>query len=137
MATILFLTHRIPYPPNKGDKLRAYQLLKHWTQEHQIFLGCFVEDPDDWRHTEMLRSQCAGTYFARLNLNPRTFAISGSIAQQRTAERTVLSGSRSGSLGREGARYDQARLRLYLFVRHGSIRSWRGLSATARSHGLC
>ena len=67
MATILFLTHRIPYPPNKGDKLRAYQLLKHWTQEHQIFLGCFVEDPDDWRHTEMLRSQCAGAYFARLN----------------------------------------------------------------------
>ena len=47
MATILFLAHRIPYPPNKGDKLRAYQVLNHWTKQHKVLLGCFIDDPED------------------------------------------------------------------------------------------
>ena len=73
MATILFLAHRIPYPPNKGDKLRAYQVLKHWSKKHRLFLGCFIDDPDDWHHTDLLRSQCAGAYFARLNSTQALF----------------------------------------------------------------
>src|SRR5262245_35536855 len=67
MATILFLAHRIPYPPNKGDKLRAHQVLNHWTNEHKVFLGCFVDDAEDLQHTDLLRGRCAGTYFARLH----------------------------------------------------------------------
>ena len=66
MATILFLAHRIPYPPNKGDKLRAYQLLNHWTKQHKVLLGCFVDDPEDMQHTDWLRERCALTHFARL-----------------------------------------------------------------------
>ena len=67
MATILFLAHRIPYPPNKGDKLRAYQVLNHWTKQHKVFLGCFIDDPEDLQHSDLLRERCAGTYFARLH----------------------------------------------------------------------
>ena len=67
MATILFLTHRIPYPPNKGDKLRAYQVLNHWTKHHKVFLGCIIDDAEDWQHRDLLRQRCAGTYFARLH----------------------------------------------------------------------
>jgi sugar transferase (PEP-CTERM/EpsH1 system associated) len=69
MATILFLTHRIPYPPNKGDKLRAYQVLNHWTKHHKVFLGCFIDDAEDWQYTDLLRQRCAGTYFVRLHRN--------------------------------------------------------------------
>ena len=29
MANLLYLVHRLPYPPNKGDKVRSYHLLKH------------------------------------------------------------------------------------------------------------
>jgi sugar transferase (PEP-CTERM/EpsH1 system associated) len=67
MATILFLAHRIPYPPNKGDKLRAYQVLNHWTEQHKVFLGCFIDDPEDLQHRDLLHERCAGTYFARLH----------------------------------------------------------------------
>ena len=28
MARILYLVHRLPYPPNKGDKVRSYHLLR-------------------------------------------------------------------------------------------------------------
>ena len=47
MQDILYLTHRIPYPPNKGDKVRSYHLLKHLVGRHRVFLGTFVDDPDD------------------------------------------------------------------------------------------
>lgn len=48
MEHILFLVHRIPYPPNKGDKIRSYHLLKHLAQHYKVHLGSFVDDPDDW-----------------------------------------------------------------------------------------
>ena len=67
MATILFLAHRIPYPPDKGDKLRAFQVLNHWAKHHRVFLGCFIDSPEDLKHRDLLRKRCAGTYFARLN----------------------------------------------------------------------
>jgi sugar transferase (PEP-CTERM/EpsH1 system associated) len=73
MATILFLAHRIPYPPNKGDKLRAYQLLDHWAKYHKVFLGCFIDNPEDLRHRDLLRERCADAYFARLH--PRRAAM--------------------------------------------------------------
>ena len=67
MATILFLAHRIPYPPNKGDKLRAYQILEHWSKRHRVFLGCLIEDPEDLQHRTFLRGLCADAYFTRLH----------------------------------------------------------------------
>jgi polysaccharide biosynthesis protein PslH len=44
---LLYLVHRLPYPPNKGDKVRSYHLLKHLAQRHEVHLGTFVDDPDD------------------------------------------------------------------------------------------
>ena len=49
MANILYLVHRLPYPPNKGDKVRSYHLLKHLARHHRVYLGTFIDDPDDER----------------------------------------------------------------------------------------
>lgn len=59
MSDLLFLAHRIPYPPNKGDKVRSYHLLRHLSGRHRVHLGCFVDDREDWRHMSALRSLCA------------------------------------------------------------------------------
>lgn len=67
MKPLLFLTQRIPYPPNKGDKLRAFAILRHLAKSWQIHLGCFIDDPDDWRHLDALRPFCAD--IACLGLN--------------------------------------------------------------------
>ena len=32
MEDLLYLAHRIPYPPNKGDKIRSWHILKHLAQ---------------------------------------------------------------------------------------------------------
>ena len=66
MANILYLVHRLPYPPNKGDKVRSYHLLKHLAEKNQVFLGTFVDDPDDWQYIEKVRGFCSDLYIARL-----------------------------------------------------------------------
>ena len=67
MANLLFLVHRLPYPPNKGDKVRSFHLLKHLAKCHRVFLGTFVDDPDDEVHVARLQEWCAGLHVARLN----------------------------------------------------------------------
>jgi sugar transferase (PEP-CTERM/EpsH1 system associated) len=63
---LLYLTHRIPYPPNKGDKIRSYHLLKHLAERYHVHLGTFVDDPDDWQHVDRVKQLCAETCFAEL-----------------------------------------------------------------------
>jgi sugar transferase (PEP-CTERM/EpsH1 system associated) len=55
---ILYLCHRIPYPPDKGDKIRSYHHIKYLSQHHAIYLACLIDDPDDWRYVDPLRSMC-------------------------------------------------------------------------------
>jgi len=66
MANLLYLVHRMPYPPNKGDKVRSYHLLKHLVARHRVFVGTFVDDPDDEMHVDTLRAMCAGLHVTRL-----------------------------------------------------------------------
>ena len=63
MAEILFLCHRIPYPPNKGDKVRSWHFLQHLARTHTVHLGCFVDAAEDWRYQETLRALCAECHF--------------------------------------------------------------------------
>ncbi|MFZ2006010.1 MAG: TIGR03087 family PEP-CTERM/XrtA system glycosyltransferase [Stellaceae bacterium] len=60
MDPILFLTQRIPFPPNKGDKIRSWHILKYLAQSHRVFLGCFLDDPLDRDHLAALGEICAG-----------------------------------------------------------------------------
>lgn len=60
MKDILFLAHRIPYPPNKGDKIRSFNLLKELSKSCRVHLGAFVDDPEDWRYRSELEPYCRG-----------------------------------------------------------------------------
>ncbi|MGG5886945.1 TIGR03087 family PEP-CTERM/XrtA system glycosyltransferase [Falsiroseomonas sp. HC035] len=55
---LLFLCHRIPYPPDKGDKIRAWHMLDRLAQDWEIDLGCLVDDPADLDHLPTLRTRC-------------------------------------------------------------------------------
>ncbi len=67
MEDLLLLIHRIPYPPNKGDKIRSYHLLKHLAQHYRVHLATFVDDEDDWQHVPRVQELCASSHFAKLN----------------------------------------------------------------------
>ncbi|WP_151446686.1 TIGR03087 family PEP-CTERM/XrtA system glycosyltransferase [Lacisediminimonas profundi] len=57
-AHLLFLAHRVPWPPDKGDKIRSYHLLRHLAGRFTVHLGAFVDDERDWQHESALREVC-------------------------------------------------------------------------------
>jgi len=46
-APLLFISHRIPYPPIKGEKIRSFNFLKYLSRNHEIYLACLIDDPMD------------------------------------------------------------------------------------------
>ncbi len=64
---LLFLVHRIPFPPNKGDKIRSYHLLKYLLLHYRVFLGAFIDDKKDWEHVKPLQEWCEESFFIDLN----------------------------------------------------------------------
>lgn len=65
-SKLLYLVHRLPYPPNKGDKVRSYHLLKHLVQNHQVYLGTFIDDADDEQHVSALQAICPNLHIERI-----------------------------------------------------------------------
>lgn len=43
MGEILFLAHRVPFPPDRGDRIRSHQLLKALARIAPVHVGCFAE----------------------------------------------------------------------------------------------
>lgn len=55
---ILFLAHRFPYPPDKGDKIRSWHLLSWLAERYDVSLGAFIDDPEDWQHLPVIEAIC-------------------------------------------------------------------------------
>ena len=55
--SVLFLTHRFPYPPNRGDRIRSYNLLRVLADKYSVTLGCTTDEPigdSDRQHVEAI-----------------------------------------------------------------------------------
>src|SRR5882672_2143187 len=72
---ILLLTHRLPYPPNRGDKIRTFNVLEHLAKRHEIFLACPVDDAADLAYVPELERRCSRVFTARID--GRSKALSG------------------------------------------------------------
>lgn len=55
---LLFLCHRIPFPPNKGDKIRSFNILKKLSEQYDVHLGCFIDDQFDKQYVSGLHKHC-------------------------------------------------------------------------------
>jgi len=62
MQELLFLSHRIPYPPDKGDKIRSFHILQHLSRRFRIHLGCFSDDVSDSAGIRQLREICTEVF---------------------------------------------------------------------------
>ncbi len=72
---ILFLVHRIPYPPNKGDKIRSFNILKMLSQHYRVYLATFVDEPEDQIYVNELSNWCEGAI--ALNQNKTIAKLKG------------------------------------------------------------
>jgi sugar transferase (PEP-CTERM/EpsH1 system associated) len=64
---VLFLAHRLPFPPNKGDKIRSYHMLRHLAARHDVWVASLVDDPRDVPHVDGLREFVREVYVDRLD----------------------------------------------------------------------
>src|SRR5512143_2326100 len=56
----LFLCHRLPFPPNKGDKIRSHALFMHLAERGPVHLACYIDDKDDLRFRDEVRNLAGG-----------------------------------------------------------------------------
>ena len=52
---ILFLAHRIPYPPDRGDRIRSWNILRHLCTLGTVHLGCFAEEKAELAQVAAMR----------------------------------------------------------------------------------
>lgn len=47
MNEVIFLAHRIPYPPDRGDRIRSFHILRHIARHRPVHLLGFVDNEED------------------------------------------------------------------------------------------
>jgi sugar transferase (PEP-CTERM/EpsH1 system associated) len=57
---ILMLTHRFPYPPIRGDCIRAWGELEYLTHRHDVWLACVDRTRPAARHLALVGERCRG-----------------------------------------------------------------------------
>jgi sugar transferase (PEP-CTERM/EpsH1 system associated) len=70
MDEVLFLSHRLPYPPNKGEKIRAWHFLEYLTRSFTVHLGSFTGKAESPEHLALLRDCCGETHFEPIDESP-------------------------------------------------------------------
>src|SRR5215472_11150756 len=82
---ILFLSHCVPNPPDKGEKIRAWHDLNALAGKHRVHLACFAKNADEIARANELKERCASVFAERLSPYPALagaalrFAAGGSI----------------------------------------------------------
>jgi len=65
---IIYLSHRIPYPPNKGDKIRSFNQIKYLAASgHDIHLVCLADQKHDLDYQSVLLRWCKSVYVEYLS----------------------------------------------------------------------
>ena len=66
---ILFLAHRLPFPPDRGDKIRSHHILQRLARIAPVHVATFADDPGDLAHEGMLAG-LARSYCLRVRSKP-------------------------------------------------------------------
>ena len=59
---IFFACHRFPYPPNRGGKIRPFNLIRHLSQKHEVVVASLAYTRQELDEGSRLREYCAQIY---------------------------------------------------------------------------
>lgn len=65
MSEILFLSHRIPFPPDRGDKIRSHNVLKALAALGPVHVATFTDDEQDFASEQALADLAASYTLVR------------------------------------------------------------------------
>ena len=84
MKNLLFLVHRIPFPPHKGDKIRSFNLLRQLSEKYNVYLAGFIDSDEDWQHVDELRKYCSDVYFRPVSRSRSKLSAALSLLSRRS-----------------------------------------------------
>ncbi len=76
---ILCLTSRLPYPPDRGDRLRAFHFIEHLSQEHELTLVSFIADESEREHLAPLEAYCQDVHVIQMSPRLSALTVAGNI----------------------------------------------------------
>jgi sugar transferase (PEP-CTERM/EpsH1 system associated) len=76
---VLYVVHRVPYPPDKGDRIRAYHLLRFLSRRATVHLACLADEPVPAEAVAALRRHCERVAVVRLGRRTRWASALGSL----------------------------------------------------------
>ncbi|OYW87458.1 MAG: glycosyl transferase family 1, partial [Sphingobium sp. 32-64-5] len=79
---ILFLCHRIPFPPDRGDKIRSWNLLRAAARMAPVHVGCFADDARDMGFADDMARITASQCVLMRDRSRPVAAIDGLIRRQ-------------------------------------------------------
>jgi sugar transferase (PEP-CTERM/EpsH1 system associated) len=62
MGEILFLAHRVPYPPDRGDKIRSWNMVKALAKLAPVHVAALCDDPADAGHAGVIAGVAASVH---------------------------------------------------------------------------
>ncbi len=65
MSDILFLAHRVPYPPDRGDKIRSWHLLNAMARLAPVHVCALWDDARDLAHIDVLKGVAKSVHLER------------------------------------------------------------------------
>jgi sugar transferase (PEP-CTERM/EpsH1 system associated) len=63
---LLFLSQRLPFPPNKGEKITSFNIVRHLGQRFDVHVGSFIDTQEDVPEIERFRPYCASLHVERI-----------------------------------------------------------------------
>ncbi|MFI4859055.1 MAG: TIGR03087 family PEP-CTERM/XrtA system glycosyltransferase, partial [Phycisphaerales bacterium JB063] len=81
---VLLLTHRLPFPPDRGDRIRSYNLLKALARYHDVTLGTCCDAPPTDEQIDGLR-RYADIIYQRIRPMRRRAVAARALLQGRAA----------------------------------------------------
>lgn len=93
MREILFLAHRVPWPPDRGDKIRSFHLLNKLKTLAPVHIGAFADDARDMGFADAERAGLASLH-AELRDKPQWLAGIEALARDKPVSLTSF-GSRT------------------------------------------
>jgi len=89
MSEILFIAHRLPFPPNRGDKIRSHHILKALANLAPVHVATFADDEADLAEEANLAA-VAASYCLRRRTKPLALAGVQAIASGRPVSLTAF-----------------------------------------------
>ncbi len=66
---ILFIAHRFPYPPTRGDKIRAFSIIRHLAEKHEVTVASLARTAEEAKEGEGIAPYCKSFIMERVH-NP-------------------------------------------------------------------